>query len=182
MMKDSEYIETLQRDPEKGFRMLMAQFREPIYWHIRRLVIHHDDAMDATQETFINVFRSVGKFRGDCTFRAWIYRIATNKAINLLRKRRSEFLSIDDEECSEVRRITAEEYVDFTDLEAVKLQNAILSLPPKQQMAFNMRYYDEMDYGEIAEVVGSSASSVKASYHIAKEKIIKYMESYGTEI
>lgn len=182
MMKDSEYIQLLQQDPEKGFRMLMAEYREPVYWHIRRMVIHHDDAQDVTQEAFINIFRSIDKFRGESSLRAWIYRIATNEAISHLRKRRQEFLSLDDEESSEARTVTAEEYVDFSDLEAVKLQNAILSLPPKQQMAFNLRYYDEMEYDEIAEVVGSSASSVKASYHIAKEKIIKYMQTYGTSV
>lgn len=85
-------------------------------------------------------------------------------------KKRNEYLSIDDAD-SEVRQITAEEYVNYEDAEAVKLQNAILSLPPKQQLAFNMRYYDEMEYDEIAKVIGSTMSSVKASYHIAKEKI-----------
>lgn len=175
MIDDDEYIKLLKENPEQGFRLLMDQFQEPVYWHIRRMLVHHSDAQDATQETFIRVFRSIDKFRGESSLRVWIYRIATNEAMRLLGKRTNSFVSIDDDENSEVRLIQTEEYVNFTDVEAVKLQNAILSLPPKQQMAFNMRYYDEMEYNEIAEVIGTSAASVKSSYHVAKEKIIKYM-------
>ena len=175
MIDDNEYIKLLKENPEYGFHLLMDQFQEPVYWHIRRMVVHHSDAQDATQETFIRVFRSIDKFRGESSLRVWIYRIATNEAMRLLGKRNNSFVSIDDDENSEVRLVQAEEYVNFTDVEAVKLQNAILSLPPKQQMAFNMRYYDEMEYNDIAEVIGTSAASVKSSYHVAKEKIIKYM-------
>lgn len=175
MIDDNEYIKLLKKNPEYGFRLLMDQFQEPVYWHIRRMVVHHSDAQDATQETFIRVFRSIDKFRGESSLRVWIYRIATNEAMRLLGKRNNSFVSIDDDENFEVRLVQAEEYVNFTDVEAVKLQNAILSLPPKQQMAFNMRYYDEMEYNDIAEVIGTSAASVKSSYHVAKEKIIKYM-------
>jgi len=175
MIDDNEYIKLLKKNPEYGFRLLMDQFQEPVYWHIRRMLVHHSDAQDATQETFIRVFRSIDKFRGESSLRVWIYRIATNEAMRLLGKRNNSFVSIDDDENFEVRLVQAEEYVNFTDVEAVKLQNAILSLPPKQQMAFNMRYYDEMEYNDIAEVIGTSAASVKSSYHVAKEKIIKYM-------
>lgn len=175
MIDDNEYIKLLKKNPEYGFRLLMDQFQEPVYWHIRRMLVHHSDAQDATQETFIRVFRSIDKFRGESSLRVWIYRIASNEAMRLLGKRNNSFVSIDDDENFEVRLVQAEEYVNFTDVEAVKLQNAILSLPPKQQMAFNMRYYDEMEYNDIAEVIGTSAASVKSSYHVAKEKIIKYM-------
>lgn len=175
MIDDNEYIKLLKKNPEYGFRLLMDQFQEPVYWHIRRMLVHHSDAQDATQETFIRVFRSIDKFRGESSLRVWIYRIATNEAMRLLGKRNNSYVSIDDDENFEVRLVQAEEYVNFTDVEAVKLQNAILSLPPKQQMAFNMRYYDEMEYNDIAEVIGTSAASVKSSYHVAKEKIIKYM-------
>lgn len=174
MIKDSDILLSIKRDAETGFRLLMSSYRESVYWHIRRMVIHHADAQDATQETFIRVFRSISEFKGESSLKVWIYRIATNEALRQLGKNRDKYLSIDDVN-PEIRQITAEEYVNYDDAEAVKLQNAILSLPPKQQLTFNMRYYDEMSYEEIAGIIGSTMSSVKASFHVAKEKIIKYM-------
>lgn len=143
----------------------------------RRLVIHHSDAQDATQETFIRIFRSIDKFKGDSSLNVWIYRIATNEALRLIGKRRDNIISLEDNDSSEARTIADEEYINYTDIEAVKLQNAILSLPTKQQLTFNLRYYDELEYEEIANIIGSTPSSVKASYHIAKEKIVKYMNA-----
>lgn len=177
MTDDTEIINAVRRDPENGFRILMKEKWEAVYWHIRRLVIHHADAQDATQETFIRIFRSFNKFKGDCSLKVWIYRIATNEALRLIGKRHNDIISIDDDEMPEVRMIVDEEYVDYTDVEAVKLQNAILTLPTKQQLTFNMRYYDELEYDDIARIIRSTPSSVKASYHIAKEKIIKYMNT-----
>ena len=177
MIDDTDIINAVRHDPENGFRILMKEKWEPVYWHIRRLVINHADAQDATQETFIRLFRSFDKFKGECSLKVWIYRIATNEALRYIGKRRNDITSIDDDVISEVRMMTGEEYVNYADVEAVKLQNAILSLPTKQQLAFNMRYYDELGYDEIAHIIGSTSSSVKTSYHIAKEKIIKYMNT-----
>lgn len=177
MINDTDIINAVRRDPENGFRILMKEKWESVYWHIRRLVIHHNDAQDATQETFIRLFRSFDKFKGDSSLKVWIYRIATNEALRLIGKRRNDIISIDDDNVSNVRMIADAEYVNYADVEAVKLQNAILSLPPKQQLTFNMRYYDELEYDEIARIIESTPSSVKASYHIAKEKIIKYMNT-----
>lgn len=174
MIKDSDILLSIKRDAETGFRLLMASYRESVYWHIRRMVIHHADAQDTTQETFIRVFRSISEFKGVSSLKVWIYRIATNEALRQLGKNRDKYLSIDDVN-PEIRQIAAEEYVNYDDAEAVKLQNAILSLPTKQQLTFNMRYYDEMSYEEIAGIIGSTMSSVKASFHVAKEKITKYM-------
>ena len=177
MIDDKDIINAVRRDSQNGFRILMKEKWESVYWHIRRLVIHHVDAQDATQETFIRLFRSFNKFRGESSLKVWIYRIATNEALRVIGKRRNDIISIDDDNVSDVRMIADEEYVNYADVEAVKLQNAILSLPPKQQLTFNMRYYDELEYDEIASIIGSTPSSVKASYHIAKEKIIKYMNT-----
>ena len=177
MIDDKDIINAVRRDSQNGFRILMKEKWEPVYWHIRRLVIHHADAQDATQETFIRLFRSFNKFRGESSLKVWIYRIATNEALRVIGKRRNDVISIDDDNVSDVRMIADEEYVNYADVEAVKLQNAILSLPPKQQLTFNMRYYDELEYDEIARIIESTPSSVKASYHIAKEKIIKYMNT-----
>lgn len=175
MIKDTEFINAFRHDTESGFRLVMNYFREPVYWHIRRLVINHADAQDATQQTFIRVFRSLARFRGDSPLKVWIYRIATNEALRQIEKRCDRSLHMDDLESPAIREITAEEYVDFEEVEAVKLQNAILSLPAKQQLTFNLRYYDEMGYDEIAKITDSTMASAKANYHVAKRKIIKYM-------
>ena len=175
-IEDKDIIRTIREERETGFRLLMRKYKQPIYWHIRRLVVAHDDAQDATQETFIRVFRSFDKFKDDSSFRGWIFRIATNEALRLIGYRKQGQTSLEEDE-NGVNRIASDNYVDYTDLEAVKLQKAILSLPTKQQATFNMRYYDELSYDEIAEATGSTASAAKMNFHIAKEKIIKYMNS-----
>ena len=175
-IEDKDIILAVREKSERGFRLLMQKYKQPIYWHIRRLVVAHDDAQDATQETFIRIFRSFDKFRDENSFRGWMFRIATNEALRLIESRKQGAVSLEENE-SNANRIMASDYVDFTDLEAVKLQKAIHSLPTKQQAAFNLRYYEEFSYEEIAEATDSTASSVKANYHIAKEKIIKYMNS-----
>ena len=175
-VNDKGIVETLQECPKNGFRMLMMKYREPVYWHIRRLVVSHDDAQDASQETFVRIYRSFSQYRGDCSLKSWIYRIATNEALRLISKRRLEEVSIESE-ATGVNLIMADNYIDYEDKVAVKLQKAILSLPPKQQLAFNLRYYDELSFDEIARVADSTPASIKASYHVAKEKIIKYMNS-----
>ena len=169
---DKDIILAMREDAEKGFRLLMATYKEPLYWHIRRLVVSHDDAQDAAQETLIRIFRSFGQYSEENSLRAWLFRIATNEALRLIERRREDSMPIE-----KVFDIQADSYINYSDLEAVRLQKAILSLPPKQQLAFNLRYYDEMDYDEIAQIADTTASSVKASYHVAKEKIIKFMTS-----
>lgn len=167
---DKDIIRTLREDAESGFLVLMQSYKEALYWHIRRLVVSHDDAQDAAQEAFIRIFRSFGQYNEANSLRAWLFRIATNEALRLIERRREDSMPIE-----KVFDIQADSYINYGDLEAVRLQNAILSLPPKQQLAFNLRYYDEMDYEEIAQIADTTAASVKASYHVAKEKIIKYM-------
>ena len=175
-LNDKDIIAVIKRDTEKGFRALMAKYKEPVYWHIRRLVVSHDDAQDAAQETFVRIFRSFHQLREDSSLQAWIYRIATNEAMRMLERHKGSKMSLDDPETG-VNAIMADEYVDYSNLEAVRLQKAILSLPTKQQLTFNLRYYDELAYDEIAAITGSTAESAKANYHIAKEKIIKYMNA-----
>ena len=161
----------MREDAERGFRLLMQRYKEPLYWHIRRLVVSHDDAQDAAQEAFIRIFRSFSQYNEQNSLRAWLFRIATNEALRLIERRRAETMSIE-----QFFDIQADSYINYSDLEAVRLQKAILSLPPKQQLAFNLRYYDEMDYDEIAKIADTTATSVKASYHVAKEKIINYLK------
>jgi RNA polymerase sigma-70 factor (ECF subfamily) len=166
---DNDIVRTLSEDPERGFRMLMEKYEQPLYWHIRRLVVDYDDAKDVAQEAFVRIFRSFGQYHGGA-FSAWMYKIATNEALRFLDRRKEMKLPL--EGASEMQ---ADEYFDYDDAEAIQLQHAIHSLPPKQQAAFNMRYYDELEYDEIALAVGSTATSVKTSYHIAKDKIIKIL-------
>ncbi len=171
---DNDILSTVKADPERGFRLLMDKYKEPVYWHIRRLVTAHADAQDATQETFVRVFRSIDGFRGDSSFTSWVYRIATNEALRLLSRRNGQHTGLDTE-APAAKAIAADGYVDYSDLEAVRLQRVILSLPTKQQLAFNLRYYDELTYDEIARITDSTAAAAKANYHVAKEKIIEYM-------
>ena len=175
-INDNGIIDTLKESPERGFRMLMMKYQEPLYWHIRRLVVSHDDAQDAAQETFVRIYRSFDQYSGDCSFRSWIYRIATNEALRIISKRRQEVVSLESA-ATGVQFIAGDNYIDYDDKVAVKLQKAILTLPPKQQLAFNLRYYDELAFDEIARIADSTPSSIKASYHVAKEKIVKYMNS-----
>jgi len=175
MTTDKEILTLIARDPRQGFKCLMNRYKEPVYWHIRRLVVAHEDAQDATQETFVRIYKALTTFHGEPTaFKSWIYRIATNEALRLVNQRHSENVSLDDTP-AEAWNLMADEYVDYSDLEAVRLQQAIHALPTKQQLAFNLRYYSEMSYDEIAQVMDSTPDSAKSSYHIAKEKIINFM-------
>lgn len=169
---DNAIIEALQQSLETGFRILLAKYQEPVYWHIRRLVVEQD----ASQETFVRIFRSLHKYKGDSSFRGWIYRIATNEALRIISKRRQENVSLKSDSTGALQ-LFSDDNIDNGDAIAAKLQKAILTLPPKQQLAFNLRYYDELGFDEIAQIAESSASSIKTSYHIAKEKIIKFMNS-----
>ena len=178
---DSTLLLAIAGDTERGFRLLIKKYQEPLYWHIRRLTVIHSDAEDALQETFIRAYRSLSQFRGDATLSSWIYRIATREALRVIEKRRQDStLSLDDGKVLSLPSSLGSggDYIDYGDRAALALQRAIKTLPPKQQLAFNMRYYDEMSFEDIAAALDSTAASVKQSYHIAKEKIIKYMNDY----
>ena len=165
----------LKKQPDEGFRLLVNSFMEPVYHHVRRLVETHADAQDITQETFIKAYRSIGNLREVKSLPSWLMRIATNEALRFMQRNREHLLSIDCPESGEAQTLFADEYIDYSDLEAVKLQKAIHTLPPKQQAAFNLKYYDDLSYEEIAEIIHSSPQSVKVNYNIAKQKIIDYM-------
>lgn len=174
-IEDESIIAAMRSSPQDGIRLLMDKYKAPVYWHIRRLVVSHDDAQDAAQEAFVRAYRSFDQLKDGNTLRGWLFRIATNEALRIIECRRAT-LSLDDDE-SRSDQILAGEYVDYTDLEGVKLQRAILSLPEKQQIAFNLRYYDELSFAEIAEATHSTEGAVKANFHIAKTKIVNYMNT-----
>ena len=178
MTDDNHIILSIKENAEKGFRMLMAKYKEPIYWHIRRLVVSHDDAQDATQDTFLRIFRSFSQYSGEGSFKAWIFRIATNEALRLLGKNQEKATLSLDEMPLAALTMKADDYFDYGNTEAVKLQKAITALPAKQQLAFNLRYYDEMNYKEIANVMNISESTAKVHYHNAKQRIEQYLKEY----
>lgn len=171
---DEDIQKALKRNPEAGFRLLVDRFERPIYWYVRRMVVAHEDAQDIVQEIFVRVFRGWEKFQGKSQISTWVYRIATNETLRFLERERNGTVSLDSV-TEQGFDAMADDYVDYSDLEVVKLQKAIHSLPPKQQAAFNMRYYDEMDYAQIAEVTESAETSVRVNYHMAKQKIIDFM-------
>ena len=180
MTDDNQIIPLIRENAEKGFRLLMAKYKEPVYWHIRRLVVSHDDAQDATQDTFLRIFRSFSQYSGEGSLMAWILRIATNEALRLLGQNQNKAtLSLDDAPLVALTMKT-DDYFNYGNAEAVKLQKAITALPAKQQLAFNLRYYDDLSYKEIAAITGSTEATAKVNYHLAKEKIIKYMNSNDT--
>lgn len=174
--EDSTLIERL-RQPEtcrQAFNDVMRQYSEPLYWQIRRMVESHDDANDILQNTFLKAWQSVEGFRGDAKLSTWLYKIALNESITFLSKERKRLnISLDDEESHLVNLIESDEYVDGDAL-ALKLRKAVASLPEKQRLVFNMKYYDEMKYEQMSEILGTSVGALKASYHLAVKKIEQY--------
>jgi len=163
---------------EQGFRLLTKTYGEMLYWHIRRIVVSHDDAEDALQETFIKIYSGIDSFKGDGQLTSWIYRIATNESLNLLRRHTHFFQSIDSLSPTLVSRLQAETSLDAGAAE-VLFQKALLTLPTQQRIAFNLRYYDELSYDEIAHITGKSTGTLKANYHYAVEKIKNYITKHS---
>jgi len=167
-----EYIlEVLKSDAEKAFRLIVDNYGSKIYWHARRLVILHEDADDVVQNTFISVWKNLDSFRKDSSLYTWIYTIATNEALSLIKKREKRN-SVPLDSLENIFSISAEGDTLFDGDRAEQiLQDAILKLPGKQMLVFKMRYYDDMSYEEMSKVLGTSVGALKASYHHAVKKI-----------
>ena len=174
-MNEDKIRETCMVNVEQGFRMLVEKYQSSIYWHIRRMVISHEDAEDVLQETFIRVFRSMDGFREESSFSTWIYRIATNECLRFLDRRKEQVLSTEEVQEELMNKLMASEYVDYDNAMEVKFQQAILRLPEKQRLVFNLRYYDELKYEEISRITDTKVETLKSNYHFAKEKIKEYM-------
>ena len=155
--------------------MIVEKFRSPMYWHIRRMVISHEDAEDVLQETFIRIFRAMDDFRQESSLTTWVYRIATNECIRFLNRRKEQAVSTEEVQEELMSKLMASEYVDYDNAMEVKFQQAILSLPEKQRLVFNLRYYDELKYEEISRITDTKVETLKSNYHFAKEKIKEYM-------
>ena len=162
---------------EQAFRELMHLYKERLYWHIRKIVLSHDDADDVLQNTFIKVFRSIDKFKGDSKLYSWMYRIATNESITHINKNAKRMKMTSEElQNNALNNLEADVYFEGDAIQ-LKLQKAIATLPQKQQLVFNMKYFDDMKYREMSEILDTSEGALKTSYHIAVKKIEAYLTS-----
>jgi RNA polymerase sigma factor (sigma-70 family) len=162
---------------EKAFRILISKYKERLYWHIRKIVISHDDADDVLQNTFIKIFRNIDKFNEQSKLYSWMYRIATNESITFINKRAKE-RNVDISDYHEQLASTLESDVHFSGDEIqLILQKAIATLPQKQQLVFNMKYFDEIKYNEMSEILETSVGALKASYFHAVKKIENYIKT-----
>ena len=177
MTTEIELISKLQAKGNKdaAFRELISQYKERLYWHIRNIVKSHDDADDVLQNTFIKVYRSIDGFKGESKLYSWLYRIATNESITLINKN-AKRLQVTNEEVQDLALNNMESDVYFEgDAIQLKLQKAIATLPKKQQLVFNMKYFQDIKYKDMAEILDTSEGALKASYHIAVKKIEAYL-------
>jgi RNA polymerase sigma factor (sigma-70 family) len=174
---DTELL-SLFRDPktkERAFTDIIKKYQERLYWHVRRLVVEHEDANDVLQNVFIRVWNGLENFREDSQLYTWLYRIATNESLTFLdQQKKKAALSLSEFESGLSNKIKADKYFDASKLEW-KLQVAIQQLPEKQRVVFTLRYYDEMPYEEMSKVLDTSEGALKASYHHAVKKIEEYI-------
>lgn len=182
-VSEQELITLLQQEStrEKGFRILVLQYQERLYWHIRRIVKTHEDANDVTQNVFIKIYRNINKFKGDSKLYTWLYRIATNESLTFVKKQqRQSTEAFDNPEFNFSERLTAEVHVESSDIQKA-LQKAIDQLPEKQRLVFTMRYFDDMSYQAISDILGTSQGGLKASYHHAAKKIEAFIKRQAME-
>ncbi|MBQ8656016.1 MAG: RNA polymerase sigma factor [Prevotella sp.] len=170
------------RDPDtqrQAFGIVVKQYSEQLYWQIRRIVLNHDDADDVMQNTFLKAWNSLDTFRSDSKLSTWLYRIAINESLDFLRRQKSRpTLSADDDLRGVANTLMADRYFDGNEAEA-RLQAAIAQLPDVQRTVFNLRYYDDMKYSDISQLLGTSEGALKASYHIAVKKISEYFKQHS---
>ena len=174
---EREVLELLQEEStqRKGFEMIVSQYSEQLYWQIRRMVLSHEDANDLLQNTFIKAWTNIDYFRAEAKLSTWLYRIALNECLTFLNKQRANMVAIDDPEAIGVQNLESDSYFSGDRIQLL-LQKALLSLPEKQRMVFNLKYYQEMKYEDMSDIFGTSVGALKASYHHAVKKIEKFFE------
>ena len=173
---DEEITRRLKNPAEQraAFSQLVQLVSEPIYWHIRHIVLNHEDSNDLLQNTFLKAWANIDKFRGDSLVSTWLYRIAINETLTFLDRRKTT-IPLDSLEADTVEQLESDAYFNGDSADA-HIQAAIRTLPPKQRMVFNMRYYEDISYEEMSAIFGTSIGSLKASYHIATKKIEEYLK------
>ncbi|MBR5395087.1 MAG: sigma-70 family RNA polymerase sigma factor [Bacteroidaceae bacterium] len=177
-MIDEKALYKQLNDPstkEAAFTRLVREYQEPLYWQIRRMVLSHDDADDVLQNTFIKAWGAIDSFRMESRIQTWLFRIAINESLNHLNKKK-QTLSLDQEEGGIVNSLASDSYFDGDEVQQ-QFQTAISTLPEKQRLVFNMKYFDEMKYEDMSELLGTSIGALKASYHHAVRKISAFFEN-----
>lgn len=178
MEEEKDFILKLldSKTQNTAFQELVKQYQKPLYHHIRNIVLNHDDADDVLQNTFIKVFQNLAKFKGESKLFSWIYRIATNEAITFLTNNARKYNTTSQElQSTIIDNLQADVYFEGSEIE-MKLQKAIVILPEKQQLIFKMKYFDELKYEQISDILGTSVGALKASYHIATKKIEEFLK------
>jgi len=166
----------VESSKEEAFKLLVATYQEKLYWHIRRMVHFHNDADDVVQNTFIKVWRNFDKFKRQSKLYTWLYRIATNESLTFLqKKKRKGTVAMETDDYDLSAELKADPYFDGNEIQ-IKLQQAIEALPEKQKAVFNLRYFEEMKYDDMSEVLDTSVGALKASYHHAVKKIEKFLK------
>lgn len=160
-----------------AFNLLVRKYQQRIYWHVRRMLIVHEDTDDVVQEVFIKISQKLGSFRADSALYTWIYRIATNEALTFLNRKRKRFLlPLVDVEKQLSQSLVDDGFFKGDEIQ-LKLQQAILKLPEKQRLVFNMKYFDELKYEDMSEILGTSVGALKTSYHFASKKIEDFLKN-----
>lgn len=177
-MEDQQIIEYFKSSDtkNKAFNELLEKYQQRIYWHIRKIVIDHDDSDDVIQEVFIKIYKNLDGFREASQLYTWIYRIATNEALTFIKRRQRKFAySIEDVSNDLENKLTSGSYIDGDEIQ-LKLQKALLTLPEKQRIVFNMKYFDDMKYEDISAILGTSVGGLKANFHLAVKKIEAHLK------
>lgn len=176
--QDEQEIMNQLKDPKtrrKAFEQLVNQYSEQLYWQVRRIVLLHEDANDVLQNVFLKAWSKLDSFHQESKISTWLYRIALNESLDFMRRKKAQMVSTDDDETTVGSMLQADDYFNGTEVEAM-LQEAIAQLPDVQRTVFNMRYFDDMKYSEISEILQTSEGSLKASYHIAVKKISEFFK------
>lgn len=184
MIEDQQILDSL-KDPsqkELAFRLLISKYKERLYWHIRKMVLNHDDADDVLQNSLIKVWNGLDLFRGESSIFTWLYRIATNESITFLNQRKRRMLpGLNEANEFLVENLESDPYFDGDEWQLL-LQKAIAVLPDKQRLVFNMKYFDEVKYEDMAEILDTSVGALKASYHHAVKKVEEYLKNHESRI
>lgn len=182
MIEEKVLISALQSDAqkEKAFRLLVTEYKERLYWHIRKIVLNHEDTDDVLQNTFIKIFKNINRFKGDSKLFTWMYRIATNEAITFINKRaKKNNITIEAVKDQIISKLESDVYFEGDTIQ-LHLQKAIATLPQKQQLVFNMKYFENHNYETLSEILNTSVGGLKSSYHIAVKKITAILKSNET--
>lgn len=179
ILSDSELVEMLRepRTRREGFAVLVKQYSDKLYWKVRRIVLSHEDANDVLQNVFIKVWSNLQNFQGKSSLSTWLYRIAINESLDFLRKQKLADKVSADEDVSVASRLMSDEYFDGDEVQA-RLQEAVARLPEVQRMVFNLKYFEEIKYSEMSQILNTSEGALKASYHLAVKKITEYLHLF----